>query len=111
MDSSEVASNGKVAVVTGGGSGVGRAVAKVLLGAGYSVALAGRRADALRDTIAQAGPLGARAIAVATDVSQPDSVEALFAQTQSAFGRLDLLFNNAGTNVPAIPLEELSYEQ
>ncbi|HEV8308929.1 MAG TPA: SDR family oxidoreductase [Methylomirabilota bacterium] len=101
----------KVAIVTGAGSGIGKAVALALLGAGYQVALAGRRKERLEQAVAEAGPAGARALAVPTDVSDPQSVRALFAQTRDAFGRLDLLFNNAGINAPGIPLEELSYEQ
>ena len=101
----------KVAIVTGAGSGIGRQVALALLGEGYSVALAGRRAAPLEETVTQAGAAGSRALAVATDVSDPASVRALFATTKEAFGRLDLLFNNAGINAPGIPLEDLSYEQ
>ena len=101
----------KVAVVTGAGSGIGKAVALALLGDGYSVVLAGRRKEALERTAAEAGPAGGRALVVPTDVSDPGSVRALFARTKETFGRLDLLFNNAGTNAPGVPLEELSYEQ
>ena len=101
----------KVAIVTGAGTGIGRQVALALLGEGYSVALAGRRAEPLEETVTQAGAAGSRALAVATDVSDPASVRALFATTKEAFGRLDLLFNNAGINAPGIPLEDLSYEQ
>ena len=101
----------KVAIVTGAGSGIGRQVALALLGEGYSVALAGRRAAPLEETVTAAGAAGSRALAVATDVSDPASVRALFATTKEAFGRLDLLFNNAGINAPGIPLEDLSYEQ
>jgi NAD(P)-dependent dehydrogenase (short-subunit alcohol dehydrogenase family) len=101
----------KVALVTGAGSGIGRAAALALLQAQYQVVLAGRRPDALQETIAQAGPAGANALAVPTDAGNPQSVKALFAATQKAFGRLDLLFNNAGTGSPPVPLEELSYEQ
>jgi NAD(P)-dependent dehydrogenase (short-subunit alcohol dehydrogenase family) len=103
--------HGKVAIVTGAGSGVGKASALALLRAGYSVALAGRRADALAETVKEAGADGARALAVPTDVADPASVKALFAATQARFGRLDLLFNNAGTNAPGILLEELTVEQ
>ncbi|MCH8045747.1 MAG: SDR family oxidoreductase [Planctomycetes bacterium] len=78
---------------------------------GWSVALAGRRIEALEQTIAEAGSHAARSLAVATDVRDPSSVKTLFAKTQETFGRLDLLFNNAGTNVPAIPLEDLTFEQ
>ena len=102
---------GKVALVTGAGSGIGRAAALTLLRDGYSVALAGRRVEALQETVAQAGSAGAKAIAIRTDVGDAASVRALFAKTKEHFGRLDLLFNNAGTNVPAIPLEDLSVEQ
>jgi NAD(P)-dependent dehydrogenase (short-subunit alcohol dehydrogenase family) len=101
----------KVALVTGAGSGIGRASALALLRAGYHVVLAGRRADALQDTIKQAGELGKNALAVATDAGNPQSVKALFAATQKTYGRLDVLFNNAGTGSPPVPLEELTYEQ
>jgi NAD(P)-dependent dehydrogenase (short-subunit alcohol dehydrogenase family) len=101
----------KVAIVTGAGSGIGRLVAIALLEEGYSVALAGRRAEALEATVTEAGAVGAKALAVPTDVSDPASVAALFAKTKEAFGRLDLLFNNAGTNTPAIPMEDLTYAQ
>ncbi len=101
----------KIALVTGAGSGVGRQVTIAMLREGYSVVLAGRRADALDDTIVAAGPDGARALAVPTDVSDPASVGALFAKTKEAFGRLDVLFNNAGANVPATPIEDLTFEQ
>jgi len=102
---------GKVAIVTGAGTGIGKAVAIALLGAGWQVALAGRRADMLEKTVAEAGDAGSRALAVATDVGNPDAVRALFDRTQQAFGRLDLLFNNAGMGAPAIPMEDLTYEQ
>jgi NAD(P)-dependent dehydrogenase (short-subunit alcohol dehydrogenase family) len=102
---------GKVALVTGAGSGIGRAAALALLREGYSVVLAGRRAEALEATRSAAGPDGARALAVPADVSDERSVEALFEKVRSAFGRLDLLFNNAGTGAPAVPLEELTAEQ
>jgi NAD(P)-dependent dehydrogenase (short-subunit alcohol dehydrogenase family) len=105
-----MATQTKVAIVTGAGSGVGKAAALALLKAGYSVALAGRRTDALDQTAKESGA-GARALAVQTDVSNPDSVKALFAATKKAFGRIDVLFNNAGVNAPAIPLEELTFEQ
>ena len=101
----------KIAIVTGAGSGIGRASAVALLKAGYSVALAGRRADALAESVKLAGADGARALAVPTDVTNPESVRALFAKTKDKWGRLDLLFNNAGQNAPGIPLEDLSFEQ
>jgi NAD(P)-dependent dehydrogenase (short-subunit alcohol dehydrogenase family) len=100
----------KVAIVTGAGSGVGKATALALLNAGYHVALAGRRQDALQQTIAEAGGAGERALAVPTDVGDPEAVRALFAQTKEAFGRLDLLFNNAGTGARGL-LEDLTDEQ
>ncbi len=101
----------KVAIVTGAGSGIGRAVATALLQDGYEVALAGRRLEPLKATAAEAGVPAARALAVPTDVSDPASVRDLFAKTRETFGRVDLLFNNAGIGAPAIPLEELSHEQ
>jgi NAD(P)-dependent dehydrogenase (short-subunit alcohol dehydrogenase family) len=104
-------SGGKIAIVTGAGSGIGKAAALTMLRAGYSVALAGRRADALERAAGEAGAAGARALAVPTDVSDPASVHALFARTLERFGRLDVLFNNAGTNAPGIALEDLTVEQ
>ena len=102
----------KVALVTGAGSGIGRASALALLDAGFHVVLAGRRADALEATRAAAKGDGAdRSLAVPTDVTDPAAVKALFAKTKDAFGRLDVLFNNAGTGAPPIPLEELTVEQ
>jgi len=103
--------SGKIAMVTGAGSGIGRATALALLRAGYSVVLVGRRAEALAETAALAGDHAARAIAVPTDVTDPVSVRELFERTQVEFGRLDLLFNNAGTGAPAVPLEEITPEQ
>ena len=101
----------KIALVTGAGSGIGRAVALALQAAGYGVVLAGRRAEALDETAAAGVSTGGRMLAVATDVADPAAVGALFEKTKQSFGRLDLLFNNAGTGAPAIPMEELSYEQ
>jgi NAD(P)-dependent dehydrogenase (short-subunit alcohol dehydrogenase family) len=101
----------KVAIVTGAGSGVGRATALALLRNGYRVVLAGRREAALAETVAAAGPAAGQALAVPTDVSDAASVRALFARTKAAFGRLDVLFNNAGTNVPGVLLEDLTVEQ
>jgi NAD(P)-dependent dehydrogenase (short-subunit alcohol dehydrogenase family) len=99
----------KVAIVTGAGSGIGRAVALALAKDGYQVALGGRRAAELAETASQA-PAGS-CLALPTDVSDPRAVEALFTATRERFGRLDLLFNNAGFGAPAVPLEELSVEQ
>ena len=101
----------KVAIVTGAGTGIGRQVALALLREGYAVALAGRRAAPLNETAEMAGSAGSRALAVATNVGDPASVKALFARTKEAFGRLDLLFNNAGIGAPPVPLEDLTYEQ
>jgi len=101
----------KVAIVTGAGSGIGKTVALALLKDGYRVALAGRRKDPLEQTVKDAGSAGALALVVPADVSNPESVRALFAKTREVFGRLDLLFNNAGVFPPGIPLEDLSFEQ
>ena len=106
-----MSSQGKVAIITGAGSGIGQSTSLALLRAGYRVVLAGRRAEALQSTIDEAGELGANALAVATDVADPASVQALFAATKEHFGRLDLLFNNAGTGAPGVPLEELPLAQ
>jgi NAD(P)-dependent dehydrogenase (short-subunit alcohol dehydrogenase family) len=103
--------NPKIALVTGAGSGIGRACALALLREGYAVILAGRRLDTLKETVAQAGPHGAQALAVPADLTDPASVQALFQKTKDAFGRLDLLFNNAGAGAPPIPLEDLTLEQ
>jgi NAD(P)-dependent dehydrogenase (short-subunit alcohol dehydrogenase family) len=101
----------KIAIVTGAGTGIGQAVAVALLQDGYDVVLAGRRKEALERTAAGAGPAGARALVIPTDVSDPQAVRALFARTREAFGRLDLLFNNAGVSAPGVPLEDLTDEQ
>jgi NAD(P)-dependent dehydrogenase (short-subunit alcohol dehydrogenase family) len=104
-----VTPNNKIALVTGAGSGVGRSVALGLATAGYTVVLAGRRAAELDRTAAMGGD--ASMLAVPTDVSQPDSVAALFTRIREQYGRLDVLFNNAGINVPAVPMEQLTFEQ
>jgi NAD(P)-dependent dehydrogenase (short-subunit alcohol dehydrogenase family) len=101
--------NGKYALVTGGGSGVGRAASLALNRAGWTVALAGRREAPLKETAALA--TNAPILPVQADVGDPRSVKSLFAAVREAFGRLDLLFNNAGTGAPGVPMEELSYEQ
>ena len=105
-----MATSNKVAVVTGAGSGIGKASALALLKAGYSVALAGRRAELLEQAVAESGA-GARALAVPTDVAKPADVTALFAKTKEKFGSVDVLFNNAGTNAPGILFEDLTYEK
>jgi NAD(P)-dependent dehydrogenase (short-subunit alcohol dehydrogenase family) len=101
----------KIALVTGAGSGIGRAVSLTLQRSGYSVVLAGRRAAELERTASLAAPDGGRMLPVPTDVSQPAAVRALFAAAKENFGRMDVLFNNAGMGTPAVPMEELSYEQ
>ena len=103
-------SQGKVAFVTGAGSGIGRAVSLAFQSAGYSVVLAGRRLAELEKTAALAPSSGSKMIVMPTDVSRPDSVQAAFAKIREIFGRLDILFNNAGINAPSVPLEDLTYE-
>ena len=103
-------SHSKVAIVTGAGTGVGKAAALALLADGYRVVLAGRRPEPLAEVIAESGTAD-RAFAVPTDVSNPDSVKALFDATVARFGRVDVLFNNAGVSAPGIPLEDLTLEQ
>src|SRR5262245_29584198 len=102
---------GKVALVTGAGSGIGRAVAHALLAEGYRTVLTGRRADALNETLTLAKAPKDSALAVPSDVTDPKSVKALFKAAKDKFGRLDVLFNNAGVGAPAIPLEDLTFEQ
>ena len=107
-----MATTNKVSIVTGAGSGVGKSVALALLREGYAVVLAGRRKEALEATANEGTEAGSRlAMCVPTDVGDPASVKALFAKTKATYGRLDLLFNNAGSGAPAIPLEDLSWEQ
>jgi len=101
----------KVAIVTGGGTGIGKAVALALLADGYRVVLAGRRKALLDAAVAESDAGAQRALAVGTDVRDPASVAALFERTEAAFGRLDLLFNNAGLGIPSAALEEVSFEQ
>jgi NAD(P)-dependent dehydrogenase (short-subunit alcohol dehydrogenase family) len=102
---------GKIAIVTGAGSGIGRAVSLALNEDGYSVVLVGRRATELEKTAAQGKRAGARVLVVPTDVSKPEEVKSMFSKSVESFGRLDLLFNNAGTGAPAVPMEDLSFEQ
>jgi NAD(P)-dependent dehydrogenase (short-subunit alcohol dehydrogenase family) len=101
----------KVAIVTGAGTGIGKGAALALLQEGYSVTLAGRRVEPLEMTATESGPSVSRALVVPTDVTDPASVRALFSKTKETFGRLDVLFNNAGTGSPPLPLEDLTYEQ
>ncbi len=101
----------KIALVTGAGSGIGRQVAIALCEAGYATVLAGRREEALEETAKMVGESESRTLVVPTDVSDPSSVIALFEKTRDEFGRLDMLFNNAGVNAPGIPMEDLSFEQ
>ena len=103
-------SDGRVAIVTGGGTGIGKHSALALLRDGYSVTIGGRRPEPLEATVEEAGTDAERLLAVSTDVGDPDSVRALFTRTKEAFGRLDVLFNNAGHGAPRVPLEELAYE-
>jgi NAD(P)-dependent dehydrogenase (short-subunit alcohol dehydrogenase family) len=104
-------SSGKVAVVTGAGTGIGKASALGLLRDGFSVALAGRRRDLLEETAREAKASGAPTLVVPTDLADPAAIRTLFARTVETWGRLDLLFNNAGLGAPAVPLEDLTYEQ
>ena len=105
-----MAAHNKVALVTGAGTGIGKAVSLALLKDGYRVALAGRRKEPLDQVVSESGA-GARALAVPTDVANPASVKALFAKTKEVFGRLDVLFNNAGVGAPPVLLEDLTYDQ
>jgi len=107
---SETAPHERVALVTGGGSGIGRAAALALASDGYSVVVTGRRMEALQETTTNATAIGARVLAIAADVTDPMSVRTLFAETKKVYGRLDVLFNNAGQSAAAVPLEDLDYE-
>jgi len=104
-------SSGKIAIVTGAGSGIGRTVSLALVQKGYSVVVTGRRVDKLEETASQANSQDGKTIVVPADVRKADQVRTLFSKTLTTFGRLDLLFNNAGLGTPAVPLEELSLEQ
>ena len=97
--------------MTGAGSGIGRAVALGFVQRGYGVVLAGRRAELLQEAVRESAADEGRALAVRTDVTDPESVRRLFARTREQFGRLDVLFNNAGINAPGVPLEDLTVEQ
>ncbi|MEN9378651.1 MAG: hypothetical protein RJB15_329 [Pseudomonadota bacterium] len=104
-------SNHKVALVTGAGAGIGRAAAKALLQGGYQVVLAGRNLEKLQKAISDIGGNDINCLAVACDVGNPEQVKKLFSATKQKFGRIDVLFNNAGLGAPAIPMEDLTYEQ
>ena len=104
-------SNHKVALVTGAGAGIGRAAAKALLQGGYQVVLAGRNLEKLQKAISDIGGNDINCLAVACDVGNPEQVKKLFSATKQKFGRIDVLFNNAGLGAPAIPIEDLTYEQ
>ncbi len=106
-----MSSTGKVVIITGAGTGIGKSCALALLKDGWSVALAGRRAELLEKTREEAGEEGKNAIVVRTDVGDPEAVRGLFAKTKEVFGRLDVLFNNAGVGAAGRPLEDLTYEQ
>ena len=106
-----MATSGKIAVITGAGSGIGRATAHALLEAGWNVILAGRRRDMLEETAALAGMMPPRTLAVPTDIRDPAQIDALFAAVKNTYGCVDLLFNNAGISTRGIPFEELTYEQ
>src|SRR5207247_10514678 len=101
----------KVALVTGGGSGIGKAVALALAGEGYAVVVGGRREEPLQATVAEGSKLGARVLSVPTDVGDPQSVKALFARSIEAFGRLDVLFNTAGSGAPRVPLQAVAFDR
>jgi NAD(P)-dependent dehydrogenase (short-subunit alcohol dehydrogenase family) len=101
----------KVALVTGAGTGIGKHSALALMREGYAVVLAGRRKDLLEATAAEGKATGSPSLVVPTDVSDPESIRALFARTKDTFGRLDLLFNNAGIGAPPVPMEELPFEK
>ncbi|MAE67960.1 MAG: 3-oxoacyl-ACP reductase [Phycisphaeraceae bacterium] len=106
----ENAESRKVAIVTGAGTGIGSRTSAALVQAGYAVAMAGRRADMLEAAAAEASPTGERVLVIPTDVRDPDSVDHLFDRTVETFGRLDLLFNNAGISPPGVPTEDLTDE-
>ncbi len=101
----------RIAIVTGAGTGVGKASAVALIKAGFTVVFAGRRAEPLAEAIAEAGATATNSLAVPTDVASEDSVKALFDATVAKFGRVDVVFNNAGVNAPGIPLEDLTFAQ
>ena len=101
----------RIALVTGAGTGIGKRTSLALFEAGYSVVLAGRRVEPLEQTVAESGVPDSRALVVPTDVTDPSAVQSLFAKTKEKFGRLDLLFNNAGMGAPSVPLDEVTFDQ
>src|SRR3954453_22394871 len=105
-----MAASPKVALVTGAGTGIGKAVALALMKEVYATILAGRRADKLEETVSEGKSTGAKSLAVPTDVGDPAAIKALFAKAKETFGRLDVLFNNAGIGAPPVPLEDLPFE-
>ena len=111
MTNSHTPSHQRVALVTGAGTGIGRAAAKALLNGGFQIVLTGRHIDKLKTAITTIGGTDANCLAVACDVGKPDEVKKLFAALAAKFGRIDLLFNNAGLGTPAMPMEDISYEQ
>jgi NAD(P)-dependent dehydrogenase (short-subunit alcohol dehydrogenase family) len=106
-----MSSEGKVAIITGGGTGIGKASALTLAADGYSVTISGRRAEPLQETIEEAGEAGSRMLGVQADVGDPESVKNLFAKSQERFGRLDVVFSNAGSGAPPVLFEDLTYDQ
>ena len=106
-----MAATAKIAIVTGAGTGVGRAAALALMQAGYTVVLAGRRKEKLEEVAKEGAAAGGKSLVVPTDVADPASIKALFAKTKETFGRLDVLFNNAGIGAPAVPIEDLPYDK
>ncbi len=104
-------STNRIALVTGAGTGVGKRTSLLLWQAGYSVVLAGRRIAPLQQLVQEAGVPESRTLLMSTDITDPQAVAALFAATEAKFGRLDVLFNNAGINIPTLPLEDITYEQ
>src|SRR6516162_4271131 len=106
-----MAATAKIALVTGAGTGVGRGAALALMKAGFTVVLAGRRKDKLEEVAKEGAAAGGNSLVVPADVADPTSIKALFAKTKETFGRLDVLFNNAGIGAPAVPIEDLPYEK
>jgi NAD(P)-dependent dehydrogenase (short-subunit alcohol dehydrogenase family) len=106
-----MSSASKVALITGGGTGIGRSAALALAKSGHSIVITGRRKEPLEKTVAEIEKLGVKALGLAADVGKPGDVDVLFAKTKDTFGRLDVLFNNAGMGAPAVPLEDLPFEK